>query len=106
MPPGLTSEERQRLNLIMKYSDVVPTLLLSPVFSSYVVPALLPWRQQAAGVIAEYLHQAVLPALEAAARNKQVTILIQTRLSGIATSLKAPDSGGSGVVPPGSTARA
>jgi hypothetical protein len=31
-----------QLKLIMKNSNVVPMLLLSPVFSSYVVPALLP----------------------------------------------------------------
>jgi hypothetical protein len=35
----------------MKDSNVVPALLLSPVFSSDVVPALLPWRQQVVGVV-------------------------------------------------------
>jgi hypothetical protein len=32
-------------------SNVVPTLLLSPVFSDNVVPALLPWRQQVVDVV-------------------------------------------------------
>jgi hypothetical protein len=37
----------------MGKSNVVPALLLRPVFGSYVVPALLPWRQQVVGVAAE-----------------------------------------------------
>jgi hypothetical protein len=42
-----------RLKLIMKSSNVVPALLLSPVFSDNVVPPLLPWRQQVVDVVAE-----------------------------------------------------
>jgi hypothetical protein len=45
----------------MKDSNVVPELLLSPVFSSYVVPALLPWRQQVVDVVAEIGDSAATP---------------------------------------------
>jgi hypothetical protein len=45
----------------MKSSNVVPMLLPSPVFSSYVVPALLPWRQQVVDVVAEIGDSAAAP---------------------------------------------
>jgi hypothetical protein len=45
----------------MKYSYVVPALLLSPVFSSYVVPALSLERQQVVGVVAEIGDPAATP---------------------------------------------
>jgi hypothetical protein len=41
--------------------DVVPALPLGPVVSYYVVPALLPWRQQVAGVVAEIGGSAATP---------------------------------------------
>src|SRR5215472_13552123 len=45
----------------MKGSDVVPELLLGPVFSRYVVPELLPWRQQRDDVAAETGGPAAAP---------------------------------------------
>ena len=47
----------------MKNSNVVPTLLVSPVFNSYVVPTLLPWRQHRDDVVAETGDSAAAPGL-------------------------------------------
>jgi hypothetical protein len=55
------TERGQQPKLIMKSSNVVPTLLLSPVFSSNIVPALLPRRQQVVDVVAEIGGSATTP---------------------------------------------
>jgi len=49
------------LKLIMKGSNVVPALLLSPVSGSNVVPALLLERQQVVDVVAEPGGSAAAP---------------------------------------------